>query len=220
MVVPLPSEPPAPAGRREEPVLIGPMAAGKSTLGRLLAQRLGRPRVALDDVRFASYAELGYDPALADRLRREAGFLALYRSWKPFEVHAVERPLGAHRACVFDFGAGHSVDDDPALFARAQRALAPFAHVVLRLPAPDPAESVRVLRERRRGRPAVHGGVDFDEHFVTHSANRTLATHTLYTAGQTSEGACEALVRLVCPAPSGPGHVAHRDVRGVPVSGG
>jgi hypothetical protein len=206
MVAPRPPAPPAPAVRREEPVLIGPMAAGKSTLGRLLARRLGRPRVALDDVRFAYYAELGYDPALADRLRREAGFLALARYWKPFEVHAVERALAEHRGCVFDFGAGHSVYDDPALFARAQRALAPFAHVVLLLPAPDPTESVRVLRERRGGRPAVHGGVDFDEYFVTHPSNRTLATHTLYTAGQTPDEACEALVRLVQPAPSGAGH--------------
>ena len=208
MVAPPQPEPPALAGRREEPVLIGPMAAGKSTLGRLLAQRLGWPRVALDDVRFAYYAELGYDPALADRLRREGGFLALARYWKPFEAHAVERALGAHRGCVFDFGAGHSVYDDPALFARAQRALAPFAHVVLLLPAPDPVESVRVLRERRGGRPAVHGGVDFDAYFVTRPSNRTLATHTLYTAGQTPEEACEALVRLVRPTPSGAGHEA------------
>ena len=195
----------APAGRRAEPVLIGPIAAGKSTLGRLLAERLGWPRVALDDVRFAYYAELGYDPAQADRLRREGGFLALYRYWKPFEVHAVERALAEHRACVFDFGAGHSVYEEPALFARAQRALAPFAYVVLLLPAPDLAESGRVLRERRGGRSVVHGGLDFDEHFLTHPANGTLATHTVYTAGRTPEAICDELVRLVRSGPSGLG---------------
>jgi hypothetical protein len=203
MADPVPPEVhPAPAARCEEPILIGPIGAGKSTLGRLLAQRLGRPQVALDAVRFAYYAEIGYDPALADRLGREAGLLALYRYWRPFEVHAVERAVAEHRDCVFDFGAGHSVYEDPALLGRAQRALAPFAHVVLLLPAPDPAESVRVLRERRGHRPVVSGGVDFDELFVTHPSNCTLATHTIYTAGRTPEEACDELVRLVRREPS------------------
>lgn len=54
----------------------------------------------------------------------------------------------------------------------------------------------------------MHSGVDLDEYFVTHPSNRSLATHTLSTAGQTPEAVGEALVRLVRPAPSGAGHDA------------
>jgi hypothetical protein len=79
-----------------------------------------------------------------------------------------------HAGCVFDFGAGHSVYEDPALFARARAALAPFANVVLLLPSPDPDESV--LRRRQRDGECADGGLDFHEHFVRHPSNRALAS--------------------------------------------
>ena len=50
----------------------------------------------------------------------------------------------------------------------------------------------------------MHGGLDFDEHFLTHPSNRTLATHTVYTAGRTPEELCDELVRLARSGPSGP----------------
>ena len=167
----------------EHIVLIGPVGAGKSTLGALLAEALGVPRVSMDAVRWAYYDEIGYDRALAERLAREQGFGGLYRYWKPFEVHAVERLLGEHRtcgrACVIDFGAGHSVYEDEALFERAARALAPYRNVVLVLPCAIPDEAVRILRARR-GAPS-DDGFDVAEHFVKHPSNRALATVTVYT---------------------------------------
>jgi ATPase subunit of ABC transporter with duplicated ATPase domains len=42
-------------------VLIGPVRAGKSTQGKLLAKRLGLPQVSLDEVRYGYYKEIGYD---------------------------------------------------------------------------------------------------------------------------------------------------------------
>jgi dephospho-CoA kinase len=41
-------------------VLIGPIAAGKSTLGTLLSAALGLPQCSMDDVRFRYYREIGY----------------------------------------------------------------------------------------------------------------------------------------------------------------
>jgi hypothetical protein len=85
------------------------------------------------------------------------------------------------------------VQEDPALFARVQRALAPFRNVVLLLPSPDPAESVRILKGRYGGLES--NGVDFDAHFVTHDSNHDLATLVVYTEGKTPEETCAEILR-------------------------
>src|SRR5512141_136935 len=100
-------------------VLIGPVRAGKSTIGKLLAQRLGLPQVSLDAGRRRYYAECGYDEALAKEIRTRGGFLALFLYWQLFDAHAVERLLEEHRRCVIDFGAG--IYESLESFARVQR---------------------------------------------------------------------------------------------------
>jgi shikimate kinase len=187
--------------RRQDVILIGPIGAGKSTIGKLLAERLGLPQVAMDKVRFGYYKEIGYDEALAEAIGQREGFAGKYRYWKPFEIYAVERVLSDHRDCVIDFGGGHSVYEDDALFERARRALAPYANVVLLLPSPDLDESVRVLRERR-GSPIIDHGLDFDEHFVKHHSNHDLATLTVYTKDQTPDQTCDEIQRRLPAAPT------------------
>jgi shikimate kinase len=46
-------------------VLIGPEGAGKSTVGRLIAERLGVPWVEMDAVCRRYYEEDGYDAEMA-----------------------------------------------------------------------------------------------------------------------------------------------------------
>jgi hypothetical protein len=84
---------------KQEIIVIGPIGAGKSTQARLLSERLGLPRCSMDDVRWSYYKEIGYDEALAKQISAKDGFLGLYRYWKPFEAHAVERLLAEHHDC-------------------------------------------------------------------------------------------------------------------------
>lgn len=180
-------------------VLIGPIGAGKSTLGNLLSATLGLPHCSIDDVRFRYYREIGYDESLAERLYQAEGFWGLYRYWKPFEAHAVERVIEEHPDSVIDFGAGHSVYEDATLFARVKRALAPCRHVVLVLPSPDPSTSLRVLRERRPSLQAIDP--DINEHFITHPSNHELATFTVHTEGRLPGETCAEIVgRIRSPA--------------------
>lgn len=184
----------------EAPILIGPVRVGKTTVSALLAKHLDVPHVSLDAIRLRYYHEIGYDEEHARQLRETGGFLAVYRYWKPFEAYAVERVLTEHWGSVIDFGAGHSVQDDPVLLARIQRALAACANVVLLLPSPDPAASIRILRERLG--PFESDGIDFHAYFVQHPANRQLVPLTVYTAGQSPEQTCaEILHRMRRQAP-------------------
>jgi hypothetical protein len=178
-------------------ILIGPLGVGKSTVGALLAEQLGRPCVSMDDLRLSYYAEIGYDRDLAAHKRATEGFWGMYRYWKPFEAHAVERILADHADCVIDFGAGHSVYEDSELFERVRRALEPYPNVVLLLPAPDLAESLRILAGREEGADAM---AEINRHFLEHPSNALLARYTVYTGESTPAEVCaEVLARILNP---------------------
>lgn len=185
-------------------ILIGPMSAGKSTIAQLLAEKLGMPRYEVDEHRLAYYREIGYDDAQAAQIfHSDDGMVGLMRYWKPFEAHAVERVLADQRGSVIDFGAGHTVYEDEALFERVRRALAPFPNVILLLPSPDLDESVRVVNERFAAllREEV-GAVDpallrVNEHFVRHPSNRRLAKIVVYTEGKTPEETCAEILERI-----------------------
>ncbi len=110
-------------------ILIGPMNTGKSTQGKLLAERLERPQAPLDRLRWDYYKEIGWNQEEQNRISQAEGFAGVYRYWKRFELHAVERVLQEHPGSVIDFGAGHSVYENPADLARAQELLRPYPNV-------------------------------------------------------------------------------------------
>lgn len=195
-------------------ILIGPMSAGKSTIAELLAQELGLPRHGLDDVRWDYYAEVGYDSQYAKKLAEEEGPGALLNYWKPFEAHAVERVLQEYADGVVDFGAGHSVHEDPALFARVQRAMAPYPHIILLLPSPDLDESVAILNERLAKMLVEQAGFEeahpevlaANETFIRHPSNFQLARLIVYTRDRSPQETTEEIIRWLQsdPSPSGP----------------
>jgi len=180
---------------KSEIILIGPIGAGKSTLGKLIAEKLGLPQCSMDDYRWQYYDELGYDREKAKAIGDKDGLLGLYRYWKPFEIYAVERLLSGHSGCVIDLGAGHSVYEDDELFQRARRVLEPYDNVVLVLPSPDPDESIEELHERNHEKMAE--GFDLNVHFVTHHSNYDLAKHVVYTAGKAPEETRDEILSLV-----------------------
>jgi adenylate kinase family enzyme len=175
-------------------ILIGPMGAGKSTVGKLLAARLGIPQVSLDDVRKQYYAEIGYDDELAKRIRAALGLPGVAAYWKQFDAHSVERVLAQHPHCVIDFGAGASVYEEGQVFRRVQRLLAPYENVVLLLPSPDLDESVRILVERMSSIINVTDQVArLIEQHVKHPSNHSLAKWVVYTHGKTPDETCEEI---------------------------
>lgn len=171
------------------------MGAGKSTVGRLLAARLGVSLCALDEVGWAYYHAAGFDADEERRLRADHGWGASLQYWEPFNIDAVEHALSDYHDCVFDFGAGHAVYDNPIHLARAQQALAPFPNVVLVLPSPDPVVAARMLRTRRP--LPVDDGFDLAAYAVSHPSNRLLARHVIYTEGKTPEATSNEILQLL-----------------------
>ncbi len=181
-------------------ILIGPVTAGKSTVAPLLAERLQIPHIALDRIAAAYYEESGCGEDVFEKIRQEQGFLAAYRRWWPSLAYATERLLTDYHHCVIDLGAGHSHYEDPELFARVRRALAPYRSVVLLLPSPDLDASVHILRGQAReqqGWDWVPDGYDFIEHWVKDHCNHDLATMIVYTQGRTPAETCDDILLCV-----------------------
>jgi len=175
-------------------ILIGPIRAGKTTVGRLLAARLRLPQRSLDVI-FDSYLDgLGYDRKHAANLKKQ-GFYELTKYWKPFEPYGVERVVAEPEPAIVDLGGGHSIYEDEALFARVKKALSPFPNVILIMPSPDLDESISTLNERTGG--YVSNGYDFHANFVKSHCNYELAKHVVYTKGKTPEETCAEIERLL-----------------------
>lgn len=160
-------------------ILIGPFGVGKTTLGRLLAEKLGLPQVSLDDVCYDYYQEIGWSGQEALRIYEQEGGDAFNEYTSGFEPYGVEQVLSRNHGCVIDMGGGQTVIDNQTRFARVQDALAPYPNVVLLLPSSDAEESVKVLQARRRP--------DHLEYLVRHPCNYVLAKHIVYTEGKSLE---------------------------------
>ena len=176
-------------------ILIGPVRTGKSTLGKLLSETLGRPQISLDVLRWKYYQEIGYDAALAKSFRQRGGFLALALYWHLFDAHAIERVLAEHSDCVFDFGAGAGTSESREHMARVRLALAPYPNVVLLLPSPDTEETLQILKARDTD-PPTDLNFDFNRHFLERGFYQQLAKHTVFTKGRLPEETRDEILGL------------------------
>lgn len=174
-------------------ILIGPVNAGKSTIGALLAERLGVGRASLDELCFDYFTEAGYNPEVAREHFERGGQAGAEEYMVRFYPHAVDRILAGYPETVIDFGAGHTVYDDPEQLGRVKRALAPYPNIVLLLPSPDSNESIRILNGRESNPyPEV---VALNEYFVRHHSNRRLATIEIYTERKTPHETCDEIIK-------------------------
>ena len=178
-------------------ILIGPMGAGKTTIGEKLSKRLGMERVQLDEIRQSYYDEIGYDNAVARQIHAEKGMAGILEYWKPFEAHSVERVLEDYDNCVIDFGAGQSVYDDDDLFTRVKDVLAPYPNVVLLLPSADREESINILNTRipPDATPEIIPWYkEMNAYFLSQHSNYDLAKIIVYTKDQTPDETCDEII--------------------------
>ncbi|MGE0526865.1 MAG: AAA family ATPase, partial [Bdellovibrionales bacterium] len=115
---------------RKEIVIIGPVGVGKTTVSKLLSEKLGVPRVSMDDTLFKYMAEVGFDEGHWKSIMEKQGKPGAYRYLRVFGSHAVKRLLEDHQNCIFDFGGGGVMGEFPDEFTRIKEELAKFENVV------------------------------------------------------------------------------------------
>jgi len=175
----------------KEIILIGAQSVGKTTVGKLLSEKLGIPQVSMDNLRWKYYEEKGWSREQDQKIGAKEGFVGIFRHWKQFDVHAVERLLQEHKHCVIDFGAGHSVFDKADDLKRVTDILAPYANVVHLLPSADRQESIAILHERRT---KTINGIELIEFLISHPSYDELANHVVYSEGKTDDECRDAVL--------------------------
>lgn len=157
---------------RDEIVIIGPVSVGKTTVSKLLSEKLGIPRVSMDDVLFDYFREVGFDENHWKHIIEKLGRPAGYKYLKVFGSYGVRRLLEDHRDCVFDFGGGGVMGEFPDEAAAFKALLADFTNVVFLIPAADKKESLKYLYDRLKINPP---GWTILEHIVFHPSHEELA---------------------------------------------
>jgi shikimate kinase len=175
-------------------ILIGPMKAGKTTIGRLLAERLACPFFSLDRLERNYIRPVGFNENLAIEIQQTQGDLAWYTYRRAFFDEAVVRFLAGHPTGILELGGGHPIAPDEAKQQRIHQALAPYRQVVLLLPDPDIQKSLKILNERQK---PEHRNPDFNEIFLADDRFFQLAKLVIYTGSKTPAEICDEIMRAI-----------------------
>lgn len=182
----------------EKPIiLIGPMAAGKSSVAQELGVLTKIPRRPMDRLRWYYYFKNGF--SLEAELEME-NFTQVTEYWKPFELKAVTSIIEEFPDSIIDFGAGHSYYPDEAMLTTAENILSDFPNIFLLLPSDDKEESLQICNERLKNRKKEELSEEeklANKNFVFHKSNETLAKHTIYSKGKTPLDVAEEIQSLL-----------------------
>ena len=183
-------------------ILIGPIGVGKTTVGRLLAERLVLPLCSVDDVRSGYYEKVGYDKSRAASIgATEEEIRGVLRYAEPFDVQMIKMLLAEFQRGVIDLGASNSVFDNADLLTQVEHVLAPHPNVILLVPSRDKKESAGILKIRLTKMLAEEGKSFSDElfklneYFIQHSSNYQLAKQIIYTESKAPEIIRDEVIR-------------------------
>lgn len=185
--------------RRSEVILIGPPAAGKSTIAGELCKSLSAPVVSLDELAKAFLPELGFDVTEA-----EARFAQGFSHWRAyvakFEVQLLSISMKMFEDCIFDIGAGFVVaDHDAAITSLPSQALKGFSNVVHVTPALESQLALTICYERlcQRNLPDVSHAqcMEIARYFSARSEDfERLATVSVVTQ---NESPAQSVIRIL-----------------------
>ena len=155
-------------------LFIGPMGVGKSTIAQDIARENSLDLVSLDNREKLNYLYKDRDKF----------------NFKDFEFYITATVLTSlDKPSVVDFGAGHSIYENPVMFYEMSKLIKRFKNVIYLLPSMDKEESLAILEERLRNRNVKDIGktLNNNRHFIEMPCNESLATKTIFTANKSVE---------------------------------
>lgn len=162
-------------------IIIGPMGTGKSTISEKLHKKTGLPKVSLDDRKLLNnlYSE-----------RKK------FRHLKDFEFYLTTEVLSnLKERTIIDFGAGHSIYENPLMFIEMKKFLSRFSNVVFLIPSQDKELSLEICNQRiKNDRSVGSGELNDNKHFIYSQYNEELATIIEYTYGKSPDEICNNII--------------------------
>lgn len=187
----------SPAVQRTEPVLIGPVCTGKSSVARCLAEAYGLERHDLDTVMNEYFGRSPcFDADTYNTLMDRDGAAAAYEYSGDALVWSLRQYLSDNSGGVFDIGAGYTSHRRQELNVQTRAALGQFRDVVLLMPDRDPERSLDILRTRLgevRGHSWTLDGFDYLRFWVTSGHYEALASLVVYSDSRTPEAVAEEI---------------------------
>lgn len=174
-------------------ILIGPIGAGKTTVGNMLAKKLNLPFYSLDEEEKIYTKRVGYNARHHALLKKKEGIFAAYDYARGFFDEAVIHFLKVHKSGVLDFGGGHPIVPDAKKQRRIIRVLKKYPYIFLLIPTRDVKQSLEILRKRNK----VTKDEDFNILYFKDKTFWTIAKHVIYTQGKTPKQTCEDILELL-----------------------
>lgn len=166
-------------------LLIGPMGTGKSTISKKLTEATNMPRISLDD---------------REQLQNFYQNRGRFTNFKDFEFYLTSSVLTSmQEPSIIDFGAGHSVYENPIMFYEMRRLIGKFKNVELILPSENIDESLKIINERISSRKAngQQNTFDINRHFIESPCNYVLATDVIYTQNMTQDEITNVILKQI-----------------------
>ena len=163
-------------------ILIGPIGSGKSTIGNKLREQCNMPQISLDNRK-----------VLANLYEQRDRF----NHFKEFEFFLTSTVLtNLQEPTIIDFGAGHSIYENQAMYLEMKSLLQRFSNVVLLMPSEDKEESLNIINERLNINSSSRQYND-NKHFIDMPCNYELSTITIYTKDKTIEETTQEIINHI-----------------------
>jgi adenylate kinase family enzyme len=162
-------------------IITGPYGIGKSTVARLVADRLGWQCCSLDDidVYWGYLKEMDdFNSDIEDNIKK----LDMHSpEWQPYHAWVIESCLtrySPNQNCVYDLGGTYTVFSDKQIAKQVEQVLSLYPNRVLLLPAQDADESLKFLLKHRKRKPTA---CFISEERLTAIHNYVLSSETIYS---------------------------------------
>jgi len=171
-------------------ILTGPIGAGKSTQGKLLAEELGQPLCVYDEVKDNYRFKLGLNREKALAIQKKQGIYAMLVYMNEFKSQILKPIIDDHPGHIIDLGAGAHSFDEPHQVERARQAFKPAKKIFLLLPSQDLATNITSL-------PGIKQQYEVNTFLIMHPTNQLFATDTVYTLAKTPVEVMHEIVGLL-----------------------